>query len=876
MHSVFLLVWLLIAPAQGQESLLRWNNGDALPGTLLQSKPGQIHWSSSIFADKLVADSKTLESIVFPKQTVEPTEAFRVGTVAGDVWTADLVGSDEDAFLFSSKRYGRVRVNRDAIYSLNRLANPNLAFDGSQHKDWDLALDGPVKDLTYRVYDINEEWERDDPFPDLSKLTPAHEGSLAAGYLDLGLSGFPDVVSAGLHFAMAFEGQIEALEAGEYRFRLYADDQARLFIDGRLVVEFLENGRNPEAGGHTKGVQLGKGFHSLRVEFLELGGEFKLVAGFTGPDDRRQSLVGVNKTSGWRKGPGGHMQSNRKKAGIFGEIKLPKQFEIDLELNASTSPRFVLALGRDALSASLDKSLRLETWGEELVVVQDRIFEPVMTIAEDQRDVRLRLAFASATDELQVYDASGRLLVKVKGVQPTTGASGIFIRNRGEDLIVRRLSVYRRLNAGSGQTLDAARSRVHLIDGQVVYGRLYVTRGGAYVMDQAGTRHNIDLDSIDRIASPGVQLAIRKDVTELGYADGAIVRGQLEQAHADQVILHTAFSETPVTCALAGASRLRFAPSTHAATASNGDIDQLFTASGRLRGRLSFDVAGSPLSWQPSGVAQPLRLANAGAARVERSSESVTKSPFFGTDRFPCRLHLKNGEIIPCQVLSYDKIKLGFESPFIKQGKIDSAHVKAIDFTSPKHEGPKNKSSRKIDAWLTNILGPAPKTSLGIDPIKLERALTVPRFNRDNPPSHVLVAKNGDLKRGSLLGISRQTIEFESKLRKQLVPVTRMARVVNVSKPEAEPNELSEATTDLCAKVRVGLADGSILLFEALESRGGKLLGRSAIYGDVAIPCDSIQDLNMGELEKASRSSLFEAWVLRPAKEPEFGEGQGQ
>ena len=35
---------------------------------------------------------------------------------------------------------------------------------------------------------------------------------------------------------------------------------------------------------------------------------------------------------------------------------------------------------------------------------------------------------------------------------------------------------------------------------------------------------------------------------------------------------------------------------------------------------------------------------------------------------------------------------------------------------------------------------------------KLERALTVPRFSRDNPPNHILVANNGDLKRGKTLG----------------------------------------------------------------------------------------------------------------------------
>ncbi len=876
-YTVSLLVLLLSlsTPAQGQDAILRWNNGDVLPGRLLQSESGQVRWSSAIFSDDLLVDHQALESIGFPKQAGHATEAFRVGTVSGDVFVADLVGSDDNSLVFSSKRLGKLRVDRDTIYSLNRLSSPNLAFDGSQYQNWDLALDGPIKDLTYRVYDINEDWERSDPFPDLSKLTPAREGGLAAGYLDLGLSGFPDVVSAGLHFAMVFEGQLKVSQAGQYRFRLYADDQARLFINGRPVVEFLENGRNPAAGGHTGVVTLDRGFHSLRVEFLELGGEFKLVAGVTGPDDKSQSLVGVNKTSGWRRGPGGHMQSHRKQAGIFTEIEIPEQFEIDVELYSSASPRFALAFGRDKLSAALNEALRVETWGDELVVVQDKVFEPVMTIPKDQYNVRLRLAYASDLRELRVYDASGRALVKVKDVQPSTGKSGIFIRNRGEDLTVQRLSVYRPSGTGAREVFDSAKPRVHMIDGQVVYGRLHVADGAAHAVDQDGTRHNIDLDQVDRSASPGAKLAVTVKVAELSYVDGAILRGRVEQVNSDQLMLRTAFSDTPVPCALAGAVLLRFNSPAAETTAPDDDVDQLFMASGRLRGRLSFDISGSPLGWWPQGAARPLRLARAGAGCVERRSQAVTKGPSFDTDRFPYVLHLKNGEIIPCRISSYDISTLGFESPFVKQLKIDTLHVKAIEFTPRTRRDAQGKSSSRADHWLRDIM-PEHESSHDIEPTMLKRALTVPRFRRDTPHSHILMAKNGDLKRGKLLGLNTQTIQFESKLRKQNIPLAQMARVVNVSKSEQDPNQVPEPTIDLTGKVRVSLADGTIMIFTALEFRDGKLIGNSAIYGDVTIPTESIRELNIGDFEKAPFKSLFEDWVIRPAREPAFGDSKEQ
>ncbi|HIL70094.1 MAG TPA: hypothetical protein EYG38_09630, partial [Verrucomicrobia bacterium] len=324
-------------PAQEKSARLRWSNGDLLPGRLLESEAGQIRWFSPIFAEDLVVNASVLQSIVFPKQTVQPSEAFRIGTVTGDVFTANLVGSDEDAILVSSKRQGQFRLNRDAIYSLNRIRNPNLVFDGSQFKDWAVPLNGLIKDLSYKAYKGN--WARAARFPDLSRLTPVEEGRFGAGYIDPGLPGVKG------RMAVAFEGHLDIKSSGEHRFNLWADDQSRLFIDGRLVVEYLGNGKDQGADGNFKDVFLSKGFHALRVEFLGLGGAFRLVAGMIGPDFKSLSLVGKNQASAWHRGPGGHPKTDRQKSSVFRAVVVPNQFELDLELISSESPRFVLALG---------------------------------------------------------------------------------------------------------------------------------------------------------------------------------------------------------------------------------------------------------------------------------------------------------------------------------------------------------------------------------------------------------------------------------------------------------------------------------------------------------------------------------------------------
>jgi hypothetical protein len=183
---------------------------------------------------------------------------------------------------------------------------------------------------------------------------------------------------------------------------------------------------------------------------------------------------------------------------------------------------------------------------------------------------------------------------------------------------------------------------------------------------------------------------------------------------------------------------------------------------------------------------------------------------------------------------------------------------------------------------LDRLPGPAAETS-STQTIKLQRALTVPRFNRDSPPSHILVAKTGDLKRGTLLGIRNRMIQFESKLRTQQVPLDRISRVIEVSRPGAigktEPDPPGdtpgEATPHQSMEegfVRTTLVDGSAFIFIPQGSKGGSLSGHSPIYGRTTLPIDSIHNVAFGVPESENPGSLFADWVVRPAQEPRFSE----
>ena len=785
--AVLAISWLPLTQAEETETVLHWKNGDSLPGQLLESKPGEIHWSSPYFSDNLIVNVNVLDAIVFPKQSVSATEAFRISTVSGDIWLADIIGSDDDTLLFSSKRHGEFRVNREMIYTLERREYSNLLFDGSQLTAW--------------------------------KLPRQDKG------------------------------------------------------DGAVPS--------------SQGAQ-----------------------------------------SSWHADQDGHPQTDTTKANIFYALDLPERFEIDLELaSIARSPSFVFSLGKN-----LYEAVRLETWVSELVVVQGTLFKPMLTILPDHRNLRLRLVYHEKTDGnnkgvLKVLDLNGNVLSRLDGIKPPLEAPGIYIYNRGQDLTVRRLRVYRQPADVTDRQVDLSKPRVHLMSGEIIPGKLFAEKNRSYVLDTDGTRRDIDLQQIARVVQPGMTLKTTAQPIALTYIDGTVLHGQVTQLNSDSVQLQTTFVDEPITCSLAGAALLAFA-STLKTQASVEDYDKLFYASRSLRGHISFDSKDAAgIRWQPMGSSESVRLVNVRGARVERAWQRVSEQKPFDMEQFPHLLHLKNGEVIPCQVSAYDETTIGFQSPFIGAQQIDSVYVKAVEFSDKetqartenqepititaakgKHRvilgdgrilNAVTRSTQAGKVEITILSGKkeeAPKSvtvegdfavndatalkravELLFDPFetrnrrldaKLAQALTVSHSSGDTPPNHILLENTGDLKLGKLLSINGQMIQFDSKLGKLSVPIDRVARVVNVSNNSQQPTASNPpSTVKEEALIRVTLTDTPVLLFEPLGVKDDKLLGRSSIYGEVSVPVNSIQYLHFGEKAK-SFTSVFQEWVVRPAQEP--------
>lgn len=104
--------------------------------------------------------------------------------------------------------------------------------------------------------------------PDLSKLTP--QGVIYAEAFDVAPrsfdEGFPGLTDRFEWFAIRYRGRFRAEHGGVHRFRLVSDDGARLFLDGRLVID--NDGLHPPREV-AQAVKLPAGTYDLVLEYMQ-------------------------------------------------------------------------------------------------------------------------------------------------------------------------------------------------------------------------------------------------------------------------------------------------------------------------------------------------------------------------------------------------------------------------------------------------------------------------------------------------------------------------------------------------------------------------------------------------------------------------------
>ena len=156
-------------------------------------------------------------------------------------------------------------------------------------------------------------------------------------------------------------------------------------------------------------------------------------------------------------------------------------------------------------------------------------------------------------------------------------------------------------------------------------------------------------------------------------------------------------------------------------------------------------------------------------------------------------IYLRTGDIIPSEVDSIDEDGVRFKTEFSASTFVPNARVKAIE------------------------LAPEVGTIIRVNKAKRERLLTLPRMQKDSPPTHLIRSKNGDFLRGRLLAMDDKTVRVEVRLEEKEIPRDRVSRIIWLHADETDPSKKPAEPPDAARTTRVQAVrtDGIRLTFVA-------------------------------------------------------------
>jgi peroxiredoxin len=127
-------------PSPPPQSQLRWKNGQMLPGEILGADANQLTWKTPLFEEPLALDWKALRRIDQSVPSTQTGEVFSFTARNGSFFYGNLVEITGETFLVRSARHGDLRVRKDALLCVRRLGNAASQPPGTPSR---LIVSGP-------------------------------------------------------------------------------------------------------------------------------------------------------------------------------------------------------------------------------------------------------------------------------------------------------------------------------------------------------------------------------------------------------------------------------------------------------------------------------------------------------------------------------------------------------------------------------------------------------------------------------------------------------------------------------------------------------------------------------------------------------------
>jgi hypothetical protein len=215
---------------------------------------------------------------------------------------------------------------------------------------------------------------------------------------------------------------------------------------------------------------------------------------------------------------------------------------------------------------------------------------------------------------------------------------------------------------------------------------------------------------------------------------------------------------------------------------------------------------------------------------------------------FGATLILRTGETLPCRVESIDERGVRVQLPESDSVIVAADVVQAVELV--------------------------PAAGRNVTAEKFRSLTTLPRSQRQHPPTHVLRSLQGDYLRGRLVSMDEQTVriavEAHPRGKPLAIPRGDVARLIwlhpeNLDTPWEPP--LPPAGQGMAVESVTGVHDRLRMVATGIE--GNVLLGTSPVVGPFRIDLEKIDRLLIGGARDESPGPVpYSQWKLQAAPEP--------
>jgi thiol-disulfide isomerase/thioredoxin len=610
--------------------------------------------------------------------------------------------------------------------------------------------------------------------------------------------------------------------------------------------------------------------------------------------------LGPNGLSDWKpSSPGqwhdetGQVLTNQPNAMIQGDFRLPAKASIEFELSWTKKADFSLAFGVNADKPSVERAFRIEAWDSDLIIVRETPTSGnialLKTLTATPGHIHLQLFLDQEAGRCLVYSDRGEPLadLTVAEEMPKVRPEIRLTNKAGGDLRLELLRIGR-WNGDVPAKVEPEKSRLHLVDGSIVYGRVSAFDATAkeFVVRGETGESRIPQGTVAAIALAPPSTGAPRNLVAT-FADSTRLSGEIVKVDGQNLRLSTPDIREPLTLPLADLHSLMVRHHVAPVATEDGRVGTLEIEGTKLRGQLVDESippdvgssAAGPLVWQPVGSksASPLRAdvrgkivyreppsptatsAPAQASRGRRPAnalegfvQAIAGQPSASHPRRAKSLYLRTGDAIPCEVTGIDEHGLSFTTPVSDTRFVSHEKIKAVELT---------------------LDGPG---TVHLSRIKRDRLLTLPRLQKENPPTHMIRSRNGDYLRGRILRMDDSKLLVEVRLDTRELPRDRISRIIWLHPEDLTEDRSGPEAPEAARAMRVQAlrSDGIRLTFLADKVADGALSGTSEVLGPVRVTLDKVDQILIGgEIEQTAARLAFQQWKLENAVEPKFASG---